>query len=280
MSVTSPARSVTVLPKEDVTSALLASWDDIDQLMTPLSEEQWRTPSQLQGWTVHCLVAHIIGTESLLLGEPTPDVDVSASEHVRNDIGALNEAWVRHLSGQSGAELLQTFRTVTGRRRAALAALTDEQWNAVGVTPAGADSYGRFMRIRVFDCWMHEHDIRDALALPATADELAGPAARIALDEIVASMGFVVGKRGRAPEGSRVEIELTGPVARTIRVAVDGRAAVVDDFGAAAPTTTIKMDGLQFTRRCGGRTPGPGDIEYGGDQEVGRRIVENLAYVI
>jgi uncharacterized protein (TIGR03083 family) len=278
--VTSPARSVTVLPKDDVVSALFASWDDIDDLMTPLPEEQWRAPSHLQGWTVHCLVAHIIGTELMLLGEPTPDVDVSASEHVRNEIGALNEAWVRHLSGQSGAQLLQTFRTITDRRRAALAALTDEQWNAVGVTPAGADSYGRFMRIRVFDCWMHEQDIRDALALPATAEELAGPAARIALDEIVASMGFVVGKRGRAPEGSRVEIELTGLLPRTIRVAVDGRAAVVDDFGGATPTTTIRMDGVQFTRRCGGRTVGQDDVDYGGDQEVGRRIVENLAYVI
>lgn len=278
--MTSPARPLTVLPKDDVVSALLASWDDIDELMTPISEEQWRTPSHLAGWSVHCLVAHIVGTELMLLGEPTPTVDVSASGHVRNDIGALNEAWVRHLSGQSGAQLLQTFRTVTGRRRAALSALTDEQWNAVGLTPAGADSYGRFMRIRVFDCWMHEQDIRDALGLPATAGELAGAPARIALDEIVASMGFVVGKRGRAPEGSRVEIELTGPLARTVRVAVDGRAAVVDDFGGAAPTTTIRMDGLQFTRRCGGRTVGPGDVDYGGDQEVGRRIVENLAYVI
>ena len=208
--MTSPARPLTVLPRDDVVSALLASWDDIDELMTPISEEQWRTPSHLAGWSVHCLVAHIVGTELMLLGEPTPTVDVSASGHVRNDIGALNEAWVRHLSGQSGAQLLQTFRTVTGRRRAALSALTDEQWNAVGLTPAGADSYGRFMRIRVFDCWMHEQDIRDALGLPATAGELAGAPARIALDEIVASMGFVVGKRGRAPEGSRVEIELGG----------------------------------------------------------------------
>src|SRR6185312_13604963 len=138
----------------------------------------------------------------------------------------------------------ESFRVITNDRREALKSLSGEEWDAVTMTPAGADSYGRFMRIRVFDCWMHEQDIRDALALPATAEELAGPAARIALDEIVASMGFVVGKRGRAPEGSRVEIELTGLLPRTIRVAVDGRAAVVDDFGGAAPTTTIRMDGL------------------------------------
>ena len=51
------------------------------------------------------------------------------------------------------------------------------------------------------------------------------------LDEIAATMGFVVGKLGKAPEGSRVQFELTGPLARSIRVGVDGRAQVVDDFG-------------------------------------------------
>ena len=43
------------------------------------------------------------------------------------------------------------------------------------------------------------------------------------------------GKKGKAPEGSRVLLALTGPVSREIRVAVDGRAAVVDDFGQLAP---------------------------------------------
>lgn len=96
-------------------------------------------------------------------------------------------------------------------------------------------------------------------------------------------MGFVVGKLGRAPDGARVLIELTGPSARAIRVAVDGRAAVVEDFGGAAPTVTIRLDGLQFTRLCGGRpmtSARPQGIEYEDDAETGARIVENLAYVI
>ena len=89
-------------------------------------------------------------------------------------------------------------------------------------------------------------------------------------------MAFVVGKLGKAPDGSRVAIELTGPLARTIRVAVDGRAALVDDFGAAAPTATIPLDGLQFTQLCGGRPMFENhseSIEYDGDAEVGQRVV-------
>lgn len=281
----SPSRPLTLLDRDDVLDGLFASWDDIDRLMTDVPDVAWRTPTALPGWCVHDVVAHVIGTEEMLLGTATPetDVDVSTLEHVRNPIGAMNECWVRHLDGETGADMLDRFRSVMRRRRDMLTAMSDEDWNAPSATPAGPDTYGRFMRIRIFDCWMHEHDIRDALSRPATDADLVGPASRLALDEMASSMAFVVGKLGKAPEGARVAIELTGPLQRTISVAVDGRARLVDDFGGAEPTTTITVDGLQFTRLCGGRpmtTARPQDIGYGGDEEVGRRIVANLNYVI
>ncbi len=102
----------------------------------------------------------------------------------------------------------------------------------------------------------------------------------MSLDEIAATMGYVVGKLGKAPEGSRVAIELTGPLARTIRVAVDGRAQVVDDFGGLDPTATIRLDGLLFARLAGGRTDDTAGVELGGDTEVGARIVEHVNFVI
>lgn len=280
--MSSPTRPVTRLPKSDVLSTLFALWTDIDRLVTDLPEVRWDTPVPLPAWQVRDVVAHIIGTESLLLGVPTPQVDVSGAEHVHNPIGALNEAWVQYLSGETGAELLTRFRDVTEQRRTMLTAMSEDDWNAVTDTPAGPDSYGRFMRVRAFDCWMHEQDIREALGRPSTDAELSSPVAALALDEMAASMGFVVGKKGQAPNGSRVALELTGPLVRTIRVAVDGRASVVDEFD-GAPTTVIRIDGLQFTRRGGGRpltTARPAGIEYEGDVEVGQRVVENLAYVI
>src|SRR4029077_1679192 len=123
------------------------------------------------------------------------------------------------------------------QRREALLGIGEADWNQITATPAGPDTYGRFMRVRDFDCWMHLHDIRDALDQPAA--DLAGPSSRLALDEIAASMGFVVGKLGRAPDGSRVAIELSGPLQRTINVVVEGRGHVVDDFGGREPTATI-----------------------------------------
>jgi uncharacterized protein (TIGR03083 family) len=280
--MSSPSRPVTELHKSDVLSGLFGTWDSLGRLLAGLAEQQWQTPTPLPGWHVHNVVAHIIGTESVLQGlsAPDADVDVSALDHVRNDVGVANERWVRHLSAESGAELLARFRSITADRRKHLTDMSVDDWNAPMLTPVGPESYGRFMRVRLFDCWMHEQDIRDGLGRPSSDAELSGPAGRLSLDEIAATMAYVVGKLGKAPDGSRVDIELTGPLARTLRVAVDGRAQVVDDFGGLEPTSTIRLDGLQFTRLAGGRTDDATGVELGGDTEAGARIVKRLNFVI
>lgn len=275
--------SPTILDRFDVLDGLVAVWNAIDELVADLTEAQWQAATPCPGWSVRDVVAHVIGTESMLEGAATPDaeVDVSTFDHVRNDVGVLNERWITKLRSLGSADLLATFRDTMARRREALSDMSDDAWNEVTATPVGLDTYGRFMRVRVFDCWMHEHDIRDALERPATDAELVSPAARLALDEMATSMGFVVGKLGGAPDGSRVRIELTGPLRRTINVEVHGRGRVVDDFAGQQPTSTITMDGLLFTRVAGGRTtPSPDAVGYGGDEAVGRRVVAHLNYVM
>ena len=273
---------MTNLDKSDVLDGLFAVWDETDTVLAALADDQWQAQTPLPGWTVHDVTAHLIGTESMLQGAATPDadIDISTLKHVRNDVGVMNERWVRKLRGVSPADLLEKFRATTAQRREALSGMADADWNQITATPAGPDTYGRFMRVRDFDCWMHLHDIRDALAEPAANP---GPASRLALDEVAASMGFVVGKLGGAPDGSRVAIELTGPLQRTINVSIEGRGRLVGDFGDAGPTSTITLDGLLFTRLAGGRTTTaqhPDAVVYGGDEAVGRRVVEHLNYVI
>jgi uncharacterized protein (TIGR03083 family) len=278
-------RPITRLDKAEVLSGLFAVWDSIDGLLDGLPEASWQAATPLPGWDVKAVVSHIIGTESFLYGiaPPQPDIDVSALDHVHNDIGVMNECWVHHLSGESGAGVLERFRALTNDRRAALTGMSDEEWNAVMPTPVGPESYGRFMRVRTFDCWMHEQDAREALSRPSSDDELDGTVSQLALDEIEATMGYVVGKRAKVPDGSRILIELTGPVARSIRVNVDGRAQAVSDFGGQEPTATIRLDGLQFTRLSGGRPMSVAraqDIDLGGDKGVAAQVADNLNFVI
>jgi uncharacterized protein (TIGR03083 family) len=278
-------RSVTTLDKADVLNGLFGVWDSLDTLLDGLPQAEWQAATPLPGWCVQAVVSHIIGTESFVDGipAPEPDIDVKALDHVHNDVGAMNECWVRHLGGQSGESVLQRYRAVTEGRRKVLQAMSEEDWNAETLTPAGPDSYGRFMRIRVFDCWMHEQDVRMAIGRPSSDAELEGSASRLSLDEIAATLGFVVGKLAKAPDGSRIQFDLTGPLARSIRVNVDGRAQVVADFGGQQPTATVRVDALQFTKLAGGRPMCPArpqDVEFGGERDIAARIVERLNFVI
>jgi uncharacterized protein (TIGR03083 family) len=279
------ARPVTELDKTEVLSGLFAQWDALDRLLDGLPETQWQAPTPLPEWCVRAVVSHMIGTESFLSGipAPEPDIDVSSLEHVRNDVGVINECWVRHLSAEAGADVLERFRKVTDGRREVLSAMSDDEWNAVIPTPVGPESYGRFIRVRVFDCWMHEQDIREALSRPSSDADLDGPASRLSLDEIAATMGYVVGKLAKAPDGSRILFDLTGPLARTIGINVDGRAQLVEDFAGQDPTATIRLDALQFSRLTGGRPMCPArsqDIELGGDEVVAAQVTERLKFVI
>jgi uncharacterized protein (TIGR03083 family) len=278
-------RPATRLDRAEVLLGLFTCWEEIDELLSGLSDEQWRAQTVLPGWRVCDVVGHLIGTESILLGikTPEPDIDVVALPHVHNEVGVVNERWVRHFQHRSGRELLQRFRVATDDRRRQLAETTNSEWVSVTRTPAGPDSYGRFMRIRTFDCWMHEQDIREAVAVRAADDLLAGRPGVLTLDEIDASMGYIVGKLGGAPDESRIAVELTGPLQRTIRVAVDGRARVVGDFDGLAPTASLRMDAVLFTRLIGGRTSYAEHreaIELGGDVAVAERIASRLRFVM
>lgn len=268
-------------PVETIRSLLFEQFAVIDDLLADLDTDSWFTPSTLPGWTVKDIVAHLIGTESLLAGEQTPhvDIDVHALGHVHNEIGALNERWVESLRGTPGADVLDRYRRIVARRRDQLATMTQEWFDAPAQTPVGPATYGRFMRIRVFDCWMHELDIRDALGLPG--DE-GGARAELAITEVLGSLAYVVGKLGKAPDGARISFELTGPLARTLHVEVHGRAALVPE-SSGETTSTIALDSGLFVRLAGGRVRAfdhLDEITLGGDTTVGRRLVDNLAFTI
>jgi len=269
------------LSKERLVAALRTTWDSLLDLCRSLDTGEWDAPTDCPGWTVRDHVAHIIGTESMLAGRDRPDVEVPPSDHVHNEIGELNEVWVQAYRLRPVGDVVADLDAITTARAAELEAMTPEDFAADSWTPAGQSTYGRFMRIRVFDCWLHEQDIRRPLDRPGALD---GPAAELALDEVVAAMGYVVGKRGAAPEGSVVVLDITGPTARTVNVQVDGRAAVVDEPSRPV-TATVRLPLRHFMALAGGRIEAAplleaGTIELEGDAELGRRVASNLAFTI
>lgn len=280
------------LDKSHITDLLRREWQALAELCAPLTEDQWHAMTQCTGWTVKDNISHIIGTERMLAGDPPPDVDIGKPDYVKNEIGATNEKWVAQRRGREPEEVLAEFGEVCDRRLAMLEAKTQEEFEAPSWTPAGEDTYARFMQIRLFDCWTHEQDIRQAIDLPGHSsgdivDEVYG--------EVCRSMGYVVGKLGGAPAGSNVEFRLahesapeSAPEPRVLRVECPsdgGRASVVSEFSAAGGATeTIAMDLMLFFRLTAGRESceqalADGRVKLDGNLENAEQITKNLAYV-
>ncbi|MEV4157092.1 maleylpyruvate isomerase N-terminal domain-containing protein [Nocardia salmonicida] len=273
--------------REQLTDLLAEQWEAIALLVADLDEKAWRRMSPLPGWTLFDVVAHVVGSESWLLGETPPPHDplrpkddVRTLPHVRNEVAVLNEIWVDRLRPLSGKRLLALFDETTERRRAALAAMDDEDWQASTVSPVGQVPYGRFMRVRLFDCWMHELDLADGIGRSVPEG---GARAEAAFAELTIGLGRAVVKGAKAPDGSLITLDLTGPVTRQVHLSVAGGRGTVLDEISEQPTTVLRLDSGLFARLRGGRTTAdrhPGEVVVEGDTALGERLVRNLAFTI
>ncbi len=259
-----------------------AEWQAIDQTCAGLDEAQWKRPTCLPGWSVQDQLAHLVGIERMLLGEPAPEIDVSHLDHIRNDIGRMAEVWIEELRPLSGISVLERFRAVTDARLAALRSMSQEDFDAPSWTPVGKDeTYGRFMRIRHYDSFLHGNDIRDALGL-SLRDEPAAVAS--AWLEVEPSLGYIVGRKAGFPDGTSLRLIVTGSIERTFDIAVtDGRAASVATLD-APPTVSMEAPDWLLLRLTAGRVAPEAflgaELRLEGDDELGRRLVGSLAITI
>lgn len=267
---------------EPIVDLLAEEWAALSAFGAELDEDQWKMPTALPGWTVQDCLAHIVGTERSLLGDPAPQHDVSHLPHVRNDFGAIMEVWVEEYRPSTGAEVLAAFDEVIPRRLAQLRAMTDEEFSVPGWSPIGEVPYRQFMQVRLFDSWMHEQDMRRALGL---AGHETGAVVDTALQRFPAALGMIVGKRAGAGDGQSVVFRVQGDPERVYPVVViEGRAKVADPADTPAdPTATITLPFATFVALGGGRwdrteAEAAGGLVIDGDASLAARVLDNLAF--
>jgi uncharacterized protein (TIGR03083 family) len=254
-------------------SALEESFDAIETLGDDLSAAEWDVQSLCPEWNVRDVVTHVASIEHALAGwvpdgPETPAPFKSAG------------AFAKEVAELDAAAYMDRVRQVLRRRRQDLAALDAAALARPSWTPVGPGTYGRFMEIRVFDFWVHERDITTPLGRP-TDDT--GARAEIALAEVVGSLGYIVGKKVGLPDGRSIVFHLSGPLARDVAVAVDGRAKVVD--AVASADVEVWADTLTFIQLACGRLDPQGPIDQGairwsGDAELGERAARNLRFTM
>ncbi|MFN0093023.1 MAG: maleylpyruvate isomerase family mycothiol-dependent enzyme [Acidimicrobiales bacterium] len=263
MPVAAPTRAETV-------AALDGCWSSLEQFCAALSPADWQTPSLCPAWTVHGVMTHLTGIEEALAGWTV--------ETETGPFGGLAQ-FHKDAKAWSGVELLERFRAAVERRRAQLAAADDTAWARPSWTPVGVHTWGRFQEVRVFDCWVHEQDMRTPLDRPGHED---GPAAELSLREVELSWGFVMGKKVGLTEGESVTVHVTGPYARDLSATVvEGRARPVEAL--AEPTAELSVDFLTFMLLCCGRIDpeaqlAAGTVTLRGDPDLARKAATKLAF--
>ena len=250
--------------RAETIDALERCWESLDALAADLEPDQWATPSLCPDWSVQGVFVHVVAIEQVLVGwwparpDDPPLFRAVAPVHAE-------------LATATPGALVERFRAVTDLRRSELAALDDAGFATPCTTPVGPGTYGRFVAIREFDCWVHERDMRVPLGLPGRDG---GPEAELALDEVRGALGYIVGKKIGLPDGAGIAFDLTGPVEARLLVQVDGRAKVVNTLD--EPDVTVTTDSLTFMLlACGRIDPevavSDGRITWSGDDELGGR---------
>jgi len=253
------------------------AWLGLVALARDLGPDEWDVATECPGWVVRDQYAHVIGTESMLLGRPAPPPAPDAA-HVRNEIGRWNEAWVAARRSRPGAALVGELEEVVAARRAQLRSMDDEALDQLGPSPIGRVPYRTFMSVRVMDCWVHEQDVRQVTGRPWRLD---GRAASVAVDRLGGSFAYVVGKLVAPPEGTVATLSVEGGLDRRLSVTMRaGRAVPVQD--ASPATVTVHFDPPTYVRVATGRLApaealGLPTCRIEGDISLGTAIVNNLA---
>ena len=266
---------------EETVGLLSTCWASIRQLGGAISATEWDIATDCPGWSVRDNVSHLIGIERKLLGLPDDPPLQEYPTYVKNDLGRFNEAAIASRRQRSGAEVLKEFTDVTAQRERMLAAMSTDDFDRPGWSPIGEVPYRQFMTVRLFDSWVHEQDMRRALARPG---HLTGPVVDAVMAWHRRSLGFIVGKKAGAPEGSVVAFSVTGPTAAHYMVEVrDGRATVLES-ATATPTATLTFDTEAFNALLCGRWTADdalarSRLTLDGDLTLARAVAGALSYV-
>jgi len=253
-------------------------WNTIDVLCVPLSEEEWQLPTECPDWTVKDLVAHMTGIECVLLGRPAPEHVPARAGTLPNAIAERNEVHVDYRRSQPGRMVLEEFREVTADRLRALRSLGEEAFSQRSWTPIGTGTYRDLMQMRIFDCYVHEQDIRRAIGRPGNLD---GFLASHALRSAAALITRVLGERVELPEGTTVVFNVAGATSERWGYIAQGTGLHPLPEAPDSPSAQLTLDFETFLRLVCGRMAPEGAlveqrVRIQGDPVLGREVLMHL----
>ena len=250
--------------------------NDFLDLLEQVPADRWHAPTDLPGWDVHAVAAHVAHLESVLTGAPEELVEIGEPEHVRGPLGVYTEQGVVARRDRTPDQLINEIRGAATARHTTLLAdpPTDGSARPERIFGGVPWDWERLLRNRPLDVWMHEQDVRRAVDLPGGLDS-AG--ARHTAAYLAESLGVVLAKRVGAPAGTTAVLEVGGQPPMAYRVTDAGRGEPLPGIP-PDPTVCLRLEREAFVVLAGGRRePERGCVEITGDVELGRRILASFA---
>lgn len=261
-------------------STLVEAWSQSAQavidLVGSLREPQMDAPTDLPGWTVRDIIAHLAHLESELAGEQPELAPLDAvPESARgNAFQAYTERGVAARRDRSTEALVTELTDAVARLRETLS--TTPPPDPPASFPRPGRDWEPLLRDRCLDFWMHEQDIRRAIDQPGGWDS---PGAWLTLSVFRAALPFVVGKRVRPAPGTVVSWVVqtpSGEQTTTVRMGEDGRARPDETSG--SPDVSLTMTVHDFVLACGGRRrPQALTVRIDGDRNLGEAVLDAMA---
>ncbi|GHE61370.1 maleylpyruvate isomerase family mycothiol-dependent enzyme [Streptomyces vinaceus] len=255
------------------------SIEAISELVLPLTEGEWNRATPCPGWSVRDVVSHVIGIECEQLGDPRPIHTLPRDlRHVVDEFTRYMEVQVDVRRHHTAPEMTSELEyTIIRRSRQLRNEKRDPDTMVRG--PLGDQvTLEHALRLRAFDVWIHEQDLRAALGVPGNWDS---PGAYVARDILLAGLPKVVAKKAGAPANSAVVIDVHGPVEflRTVRVDAQGR-GTVDGTPSLGPAVTLTTDWETYVRLAAGRVRAGAvadRVKVEGDAELAEAILAHFA---
>ncbi|MBV2356033.1 maleylpyruvate isomerase family mycothiol-dependent enzyme [Streptomyces sp. J2-1] len=254
------------------------SIDAISELVQPLPEADWNRRTPCPGWSVRDIVSHVIGLDCEALGDPRPIHTLPRDLfHVTNEHQRYMEMQVDVRRHHTAPEMTSELEyTVIRRNRQLRNESRDPGTKVRG--PLGSEvTLEHSMRMRAFDVWLHEQDLRWTLGRPGNLDS---PGAYVVRDALLEALPKVVAKDAGAPRSSAVVFDVHGPLEflRTIRVDIQGR-GTLETSPALGPAATLTLDWETYVRLAAGRlTPEAvaDRVKTEGDLDLASAILRNF----
>ncbi|MGW5848209.1 maleylpyruvate isomerase family mycothiol-dependent enzyme [Streptomyces sp. NPDC055254] len=255
------------------------SIEAISELVLPLAEGEWNRATPCPGWSVRDVVSHIIGIECEQLGDPRPIHTVARDlRHVVDEFSRYMEVQVDVRRHHTAPEMTSELEYTVIRRARQLRNEKRDPATMVRGPLGDQVTLEQALRLRAYDVWVHEQDLRAALGAPGNWDS---PGAHVARDVLLAGLPKAVAKGAGAPANSAVVLDVHGQLEfmRTVRVDANGQ-GTLDKAPSLGPAVTLTLDWPTYVRLAAGRVRAHAvadRVKVEGDPELAAAILAAFA---